>query len=269
MTQSVNTEKLKSAFLQYLKTLNKGAKKTPSPKDYGMPEASQLDDSTPIDSPEASRLPVFIVKLTRFLLFLAIGSIAFANIKPYISICTWLGSGLSDPVYQALASFPLTGWIMNLGAGTLAFLCGLVLWALLQSLQMLPVIILDDPEAILVLMSWVAQFKAVAFKSGDSPLLLQLKQRFNNLPLEWVENLQTGRAIAYVIDGLLVFGFYPPIVGGYERLGLFLSAPQWSDIDWLNVIAALATMFAIEVLYQVGKLLNASLSLLSERHRTA
>lgn len=267
MAQTVNTEMLKRVFQEYLKKVNKGSKKSPNPEDYGIPGTT--GGSSTIAPPEASRFPVVIVKLIQFLLFMAIGYLAFANMKPYISICTWLGSGLSDPVLQALSTFPLTGWIMSLGAGTLAFLCGIALWALLQGLQMLPVIILDDPEAILVLMSWVSQFRSVAFKSDDSPLLIQLKQRFNNLPLEWVENLQTGRAIAYVIDGVLVFGFYPPIVGGYERLGVFLAAPAWQDIDWYNVVASLVTMFAIEVLYKVGKLLNSSLELLSERHRAA
>jgi hypothetical protein len=267
MNQAINTEKLKSVFQDFLKNLNKGKRKSANPETYGFTESSF--DSAPIPAPQqASSFPQFIVKFTRFLLFMVIGTLAFANIKPYISICSAIGAGLGDPIYQSLSKLPVLSWIMSLGSGTIAFICGLCLWALLQSLQLLPKIILDDADAILVLMSWVSRFKAVAFKSDDSALLVQLKQRFNNLPLEWIESMQFARAMAYVIDGILVFWFYPPIVGGYDRVDVFLTAPSFKDIDWNNLIAAIATMFAVEVLYDVGKILTRSLSLLSDSRRT-
>ena len=129
---------------------------------------------------------------------------------------------------------------------------------------MLPKIILDDPEALLVLMVWVQQFKNIAHKQTDSALLRKLKQRFNNLPLEWIEKLQQTRAIAYIFDALLCFGFYPPIDGGYDRLGVFLVSPSVSDLDLYNIVAATLTMFEIEVLYEVSKMLRTALDVISQ-----
>ena len=82
----------------------------------------------------------------------------------------------------------------------LAMISGLILWALLQGLQMLPKIILNDPEALLVLMSWVYQFKRVAHKENDSALLRNLKSRFNNLPLEWIESMQQAPFVTVAND---------------------------------------------------------------------
>ena len=76
--------------------------------------------------------------------------------------------------------------------------------------------------------------------------------------------MQQARAIAYLIDGILCFGYYPPIVGGYDRLGVFLIAPSFKDLDLYNIVAAITTMFGLEVLYQVYKLLKTALDVLSE-----
>jgi hypothetical protein len=139
-----------------------------------------------------------------------------------------------------------------------------LLWGLLQGLEMLPRIILDDPDALLVLMSWVQQFKKITHRESDSPLLRKLKYRFNNLPLEWIEKMQQARAMAYIADGILCFGFYPPIVGGYDRLGVFLIAPNLKDLDLYNIVAAIATMFGLEVLYEVHKLIKTALDVMAE-----
>jgi hypothetical protein len=206
-----------------------------------------------------------VIKCVRFCLFFAAGALIVLNIKPYINICMWIGTGLGDvPLIKNLASIPpLSGLLSNGGMG-IAFITGFLLWGLLQGLEMLPEIILDDPEALLVLMSWVHQFKKITHKDNDSALLYKLKNRFNNLPLEWIESMQQARAIAYVIDGLLCFGLYPPIVGGFDRLGVFLTAPSFRDLDLYNIVAAIATMFGLEVLYKVYKLLKTALDVMAD-----
>ena len=150
------------------------------------------------------------------------------------------------------------------GAVATTFVLGVIIWALLQGNQMLPKLVLNNPESLLVLMSWVSRFKEITLKQSDSVLLRQLKQRFNNIPLEWVERMQNARAIAYVIDGILCFGYYPPIVGGYDRLSVFIAAPSFADVDWFNLVAALATMFGIEVMYEAWKILSVALDILNE-----
>ena len=205
------------------------------------------------------------IQFIRFCLFFAAGFLIFANIKPYINIVMWLGTGLSDmPIVKQLSQYPAFSWAFSSGGIGIAFIAGFLLWGLLQGMQILPKIILNDPEALLVLMAWVYQFKGIAHKATDSPLLYKLKQRFNNLPLEWIESLQQARAIAYIVDGVLCFSFYPPIIGGYDRLGVFLVSPSVSDLNLYNIAAALLTMFGIEILYEVSKLLKTALDVIGQ-----
>ncbi len=206
-----------------------------------------------------------LIKFMKFCLFMVIGCLAFANVKPYINIVEWLGSGLANQkLVQGLLNVPILGYMFTTGAVATTFVLGVIIWALLQGNQMLPKLVLNNPESLLVLMSWVSRFKEITLKQSDSVLLRQLKQRFNNIPLEWVERMQNARAIAYVIDGILCFGYYPPIVGGYDRLNVFLAAPSFADVDWFNLVAALATMFGIEVMYEAWKILSIALDIMNE-----
>ena len=241
------------------------SKSAANPSNYGF-EAEEVTEeaTTPVPNSQKSGTH-WLIQFLRFCLLIGVGCLAFANIKPYINIVNWLGSGLADnKILTVIAKIPLIGYAFTTGAIATTFIFGCLLWAILQGQQMLPKLVLNDPEALLVLMSWVVRFKAIAFKSTDTPMLRQLKQRFNNIPLEWIERMQNARAIAYVIDGILCFGYYPPIVGGYDRLGIFLVSPSLNDIAWFNVVAALATMFGIEVLYEVWKMLSIALDILNE-----
>lgn len=240
-------------------------KPTPNPETRGFETTNEPTAQTePVSLPRRNR---GLIKFIQFCLFFVAGCLMLANIKPYIGISLWIGTGLAAIQFiQALSAFPPLAWLLTNAGMTAAFVSGFFLWALLQGLEMLPVLIMDDPEALLVLMAWVYQFKGIGYRDSDTPLLRKLKERFNNIPLEWIEKLQQARSIAYVLDAVLCFGFYPPIVGGYDRLGVFLVAPSWQDLDLYNIAAAIATMFGLEVLYYVSKLLRMAMQVMSEAH---
>jgi hypothetical protein len=239
-------------------------KNTADPDHYGFESEEPEESTTSVPNSQKSGTH-WLIQFLRFCLLIGVGCLAFANIKPYINIVNWLGSGLADnKILSVIGNIPLIGYLFTTGAIATTFVLGCLLWMLLQGQQMLPKLVLNDPEALLVLMSWVVRFKSIAFKSTDTPMLRQLKQRFNNIPLEWIERMQNARAISYVIDAILCFGYYPPIVGGYDRLGIVLVSPSLNDIAWFNVIAALATMFGIEILYEVWKMLSIALDILNE-----
>lgn len=260
MTQAEMNEMFSQFKTQLLDKAKKWKSKTvPNPTEHGFETETQ---SEPIQSPRSSNK---IIQFTRFCLFFAAGLLIFANIKPYINIVTWLGSGLGDaPITNWLSQFPPFEWALSRGGMGIAFIAGFLLWGLLQGLQMIPKIILNDPESLLVLMAWVYQFKSIAHKQTDSPLLSKLKQRFNNIPLEWIERLQQTRAISYVVDAVLCFSYYPPINGGYDRLGVFLVSPSIADLNLYNIAAAVLTMFGIEILYEVSKILRTALDVISQ-----
>jgi hypothetical protein len=264
-----NLEGLRDKLLELIKKEagKRKPKPSPDPSRYGFPE--EATSSAPGVEPSASKGTRMMIKIIQFCLLMVIGSFAIQNIKPYIAIAEWLGDGISLPVIEALSKMPVISIVMGLGKGTLAFICGVLIWGLLQGMQMLPTIILDDPEALLVLMSWVYAFKQIAYRDSDSPLLRQLKDQFNSIPVQWIESMQVAKAIAYLIDGFLCFGFYPPLIGGYDRLGVFLTAPSLNDIDFRNLLAALITMFAVEVLYKIWKMLNSALMVIAQSKANA
>jgi hypothetical protein len=256
---------LKKVSAQLKKEAAKHKRKTsPNPESHGL-ETDLGNDETDAATMPRSSTSNNLIKFLQFCLFFAAGALIVLNIKPYINISAWIGTGLSDiPFIQSLSTFPALSWLFSNSGMGIALITGFLLWGLLQGLEMLPEIILNDPNALLVLMSWVYQFKKIRHKDNDSALLKKLKYRFNNLPLEWIEGMQQARAIAYIVDALLCFGYYPPIVGGYDRLGVFLIAPNIKDLNAYNIVAAIATMFGLEVLYKVYRLVKTALDVIAE-----
>lgn len=244
-------------------------KTPPSPETRGFETDLGLDDTNAETMPRSSTSNN-LIKFLQFCLFFVAGALIVLNIKPYVSISSWIGTGLSEiPFIQTLSNYPALSWLFSNSGMGIAVITGFLLWGLLQGLELLPEIILNDPNALLVLMSWVYQFKKIRHKDNDSALLKKLKYRFNNLPLEWIESMQQAKAIAYLIDGILCFGYYPPIVGGYDRLDVFLVAPSIRDLNAYNIVAAIATMFGLEVLYKVYKLIKTALDVMAESQNQA
>jgi hypothetical protein len=259
-----NLETAEQLLSQLVGKVVRGYNRTADPEQYGFQSATTATSTSTVTTPH------FMVRLIRFCAMFAIGSLIFANIKPYINIIGWLGSGLGDMgIVPLLMQIPPVRWALTTGAAFTTFIAGFLLWGLLQGLQMLPVLMKRNPEALLVLMGWLSKFKGVAYADSDSAALRQLKQQFNAIPVQWLEDAQQARAIAYIVDAVLCFGFYPPIVGGYDRLGVVMFAPSPADIDWRNICASLAAMFGVEVLYHVWRLLNTALELLTETTETA
>lgn len=264
-TASTFQDFLKNMEARLRKEVAKRQRKTaPDPTDRGF--ETDTDDSVEFTSQSTqSTQSSKLIKFIQFCLLFAAGVLIVANIKPYVNIVSWLGTGLGSlPLTQSLSTFPPFGWLLSNGGMGLSVLIGFLLWGLLQGVEMLPQIILDDPEALLVLMSWVKKFKRISHRDNDSELLRKLKSRFNNLPLEWIENMQQAKAMAYIFDAVLCFSFYPPINGGYDRLGVFLIAPNFKDLDLYNIVASVATMFGLEVLYKVHKLIKTALDVMAE-----
>jgi hypothetical protein len=206
-----------------------------------------------------------LLRVARFGLLLALGGIILSNARPYIDICGLLGSNLSSlGIVPLLLKMPLIGWLLSQGGALLAFGCGVILWFILQVLQMLPVLLRDSPQMMLNLIEWAAKFASIEVDKDDSPALASLKRHYNSIPSQWLNDANSARAIGYLIDLVLVGRFYPPIVGGYDRLGVFLAAPLLNDLDVSNIATGLFAMFGVEISYQVWKLFNGFIELSRE-----
>jgi hypothetical protein len=207
-----------------------------------------------------------LLRVTRFALLMVGGGIIISNAQPYINLCGMFGNSLSQlGIMPFLLKLPLMGWLLSGGGALSVFIAGLVLWFVLQVLEMLPVLVEDNPQMLLNLIAWASQFRTIKTTENDSESLRRLKSTYNELPTQWLDEAEKARAIGYLIDLVLVMRFYPPIVGGYDRLGVFFAAPQASDIDVQNLCISLFAMFGVEVAYKIWKLFNGFIELASQR----
>lgn len=205
-------------------------------------------DSAVVDD-EPNQSPL-LLKILKFCLLVGMGVFAFANIKPYIDIVGYLGSFfLSLPFMPLLLRLPLIGWFLTTCGGLLQFVFGTALWAILQIFELLPSVMLNNPTFLIAVISAYRGFSKLAKESGDNRVIRKLKDRYNSLPTAWLETANHYKAVAYVADALLCLAFYPPIKGGWDNVGLFLIAPSMADIDWINALLALSSLFLVEVLY--------------------
>lgn len=223
--------------------------------DYGdMPFSA---DGSDVEQPSH---PPFLLRLLAFCLLVGIGMFCFANMKPYLDIVGYLGDFfLSLPLMPFLLQLPLIGWLITTAGGVLQTIFGAILWAILQIFELLPTVMKNNPGFLLAVIAAYRAFRQLRVEAGDNRVIKRLKAKYNSLPTQWLEEAEHYRAIAYAVDALLCFAFYPPIKGGWENMGLFLMAPSFSDLDRNHIILALSSMFLVEAMYRAYRFVSNSL----------
>jgi hypothetical protein len=249
---------LKDALQSFMGQFKPG--KNPAPKTDEVPGV-EFEKGTAATIPRKSGSSA-LLRSARFALYMVAGGIVLSNVQPYVNICGMFGASLAKlGIMPMLLKIPVLGWLLSGGGALTVFIAGLILWFVLQILQMLPVLLSDSPQMMLNLIAWAGQYRAIKTSDDDSEAVANLKRTYNAIPTKWLDDANSARAIAYLIDLFLVMRFYPPIAGGYDRLGVFFAAPQVSDIDLQNVAVGLFAMFGVEVAYKVWKLFNGFIDL--------
>jgi hypothetical protein len=103
------------SFQDYLKKLSdqlkqeiakRKRKTSPDPTQRGF-ETELGNDETDAETMPRSSTSNHLIKFIRFCLFFAAGALIVLNIKPYINISAWIGTGLGDiPFIQSLYPIP-------------------------------------------------------------------------------------------------------------------------------------------------------------------
>ncbi|MBD2091846.1 hypothetical protein H6F67_18545 [Microcoleus sp. FACHB-1515] len=199
-----------------------------------------------------SALLVFILNLVFACMIIAAGLFIFLNIQPYIRAVEMLANqALNYSLINFVMSLPLIGWLLGLIASIATTLIGVALWAIFQFFELLPWILTRDADTLRSLIERIERFEVLAVKPSDTPMVAALKERHNNIPIEWVAQATTYAAIAYTIDGLMNLVTYPPIKGGLDAVSLWLLAPSMADVDWGNLITVVITLIAVEVIVKL------------------
>jgi hypothetical protein len=220
------------------------------------------DEKSGIDDRERK-----LLNLLKFCLLAGMGYFILGNIRPYIgfadqTLFQWKDTG----IFVWVAGLPVIGWLLNGGFAIVGFVIGTILWAILQLSELLPTVLNDSPGFILAILTRIKSWQKLAKTSGDSKIATQLKERYNGIPEATIEKANLTRAIAYLFDAAICFNFYSPIEGGWGNLQTMLLTSDYSYLRLDQVSYIIVTLFAVEALYWVYKLVTGIIELYFENN---
>jgi hypothetical protein len=203
------------------------------------------------------------LKITLALLYIgavsAIGYFGYMNTKPYVEFVRLFlaEDGLASPVIQLFAKLPLIGGIIGFFSGTVTGLLGLLLWLMIQMIEILPLVLKRNRS---LMRSYIQDAQSDCFEvyEHDDPFLAKLKEAYNMIPTKTVRQIRKLSLLVYALDFCICVWIYPPVSGGFDSFMLILGTGQLSQLNIFNCILLLSSLFAIEailiVLFVVGDL---------------
>ncbi|MGF1514243.1 MAG: hypothetical protein ACFB5Z_11185 [Elainellaceae cyanobacterium] len=191
-------------------------------------------------------LPVFLLK---FGLLVGAGFCIWLNIQPYVGVAEMLLEGtVESRALDLLLSLPLIGGLVAKLGDFVITLVGVSIWAIFQILELMPTFLMGTRPMIRRVIDGFESVELLHIDANDLPFVAELKDKHNQMPFEWIRTSLLLATLAYIVDLVVCFSWFPPIKGGIERLGVVLAAPSPSDFDLRNVIFALVTLLAVEAI---------------------
>lgn len=189
----------------------------------------------------------FLFWFLRLMLLLVLIGVVFRNIEPYAQWSQqWFGSDLQG------------WWTMIPGATWMAdkifrFL-GIVLWALFQTLETIPLLLLGTRFGLGVLIASYqqqdAQKRRIDTYPTDDAVLVFLKKKYNALGLRALDFFRMASPFAYCVDLIVCWQIFPPLKDGYTWSQVILGW-NFGGISWGNVISLVVTLLAFEMVVLV------------------
>jgi hypothetical protein len=157
------------------------------------------------------------------------------NIAPYVKFVTIL-------------SRQVLKFDNNLISQGMLLIFGTCFWAILQLLQLFPVLLFSSESFMKSLITKSDTRQRVSVKETDEPVMVKIKTAYNALPTSFVANLQKLCIVSYLIDFLVNSIINSPIKGGLQLLGEVFMYGRFDLINWGNVFLNLQTIFAVELI---------------------
>jgi hypothetical protein len=151
---------------------------------------------------------------------------AYLNINPYVQVVSFLLAQTDVSGFgKLLEMIPiLNGIARGIGASS-TWIFGVVLWGVIQFVEVFPLIISKDKAMMRTLLEEHDRTYKIQFTAQDDPVAKVLKTAYNKLPLGILRNMGKYRIGAYLVDLMICFTVYPPAEGGFLKF-LFYSATQ-------------------------------------------
>lgn len=117
--------------------------------------------------------------------------------------------------------------------GWFKFLIGfvaLVLWALLQVLEALPLLVKGSLGALALLIKAAERFRGLEVSKSDNPLVASLKSQYNAYPQRWIGRIMLLCYGAFCTDLAILLRYFQPFVISFTGLSI-----NWGELLWLVI----------------------------------
>jgi hypothetical protein len=187
-----------------------------------------------------------------FLLLLS--SVAVLNAQPYIVASSNLfGEVVVIPGVDLLSRLPGVAPILALLGVLLPPLLGVIVWALLQVLQCIP-LFMADPQMLLKRIEAAQMWCQLNLGTTQVDWVNELIQRFMRFPVELQRGLIKAAASSYLVDALIGAWHYPPLnvpIQSFKQVWGYFTQLLTGDfdfalVDWGSVAKLAVMLFAFE-----------------------
>ncbi len=193
-----------------------------------------------------------LVKILYWLTIAAGVWFAYLNIQPYAVAVkqVMLGAMPDKALVNFIAALPIINGLAASIGTALHWFVGFILWLVIQTIEVLPIILRRDRAFVRTLIRESEQNENFEIKDGDDPALTALKRWYNRFPALTLNRARTASLFVYAVDFLICIAVYPPCKGGFNKLMFILATGQYNRLDWKNVVLLLVTLFIIELIVQ-------------------
>jgi hypothetical protein len=177
---------------------------------------------------------------------------AYMNIAPYAAVVKiGIMKTISKEVLQKIGMIPVINSIAAIVGASIHFIIGTILWAIIQTMEVLPLVLKRDPAFIREVVSHSDGHSKYQEKDGDDPVLANLKRYYNAFPTLAIKQAKNLMLFAYTVDLLICLTIYPPCKGGLSTLMFILTTGQWQLLNYTNLIFLVVTLFIIEFMLKL------------------
>lgn len=201
-----------------------------------------------------------MLKLLRLLLIIATGCLLFASIEPYIELVKLIfGTAGAEKVCGTIGGIWFIGRYMEWGCNAIGSiiggLAGVLLWAIFQSIELLPIATYFHVPFISGIVQKFQNAPQVEVKTDDRESLVKIKKRHNTVTERSLGVLISFSWVVYIVDFLLMSWLYSPLdVNG--------------DINWAGLARVLLSVAGVELLVLAIVLLNNVIDPASVRYQS-
>ncbi len=204
---------------------------------------------------ENKRIKIDTKTLLRVFYWLCVAAtawFAYMNIAPYAAVVKiGMMKTTSWGILRAVGMIPIINGIAAIIGASIHFIIGTILWAVIQTMEVLPLVLKRDPAFIKEVVTHSEGYSKYQEKEGDDPVLANLKRYYNAFPTLAIKQAKNLMLFAYTVDLLICITVYPPCNGGIGRLMFILTTGQWQLLNYTNLIFLAVTLFIVEFMLKL------------------